>query len=46
MIRKCGMKTCDDDYEVMCRNPWGDLILLCKKCVPEFRQMFWPEEEE
>ena len=41
---KCNM--CNNEYEVMMQNPWGDIHILCKDCVPKFKAHFWPKEEE
>ena len=42
-IAKCCM--CAAKMEIMMRNPWGDLHLLCRAGQPDFIKKFWPNKD-
>jgi hypothetical protein len=31
---------------ILKQNPWGDLHMVCKPCVPLFVEKFWPGKGE
>jgi len=36
---------CDNKMEIIVRNPWGDMHLICRDCHPKFVKHFWPNED-
>ena len=36
---------CDNKMEIIVRNPWGDMHLICRECHPKFVKHFWPNKD-